>query len=229
MFLPVKKEVLKMNSRENTLCELIRYNTLQQKIYFVLFALYNRETRHNPEKEVFITFPKLKQELNIDCKFSNKKIKDAVNAFISDNTIETETHPDGIKVIYANVEKNDVHILDIDPLMKCKSINQMKLYILLSSKNNKFFYRNAISKILGIVTETTAQKKESTKSIKALLNSLIKNNVIKSFDYDVEEKKFNIKHSNVSKIDSVEEAKEYFSESKNNMVYLDFAKANQQK
>ncbi len=192
MILPLNKKVLKMNTRENTINDIVKHNTTEQKLYFVLLAKYNAHIEFNQQDECVVSYSEIKELMNIKGSLSIPAIKKLIKSFITDSSIEVESSDEGLIVKYCNIPKRkETHIVYLEDLMKCRSVKQMKMFILLSS-GNKYVYRNFLSSIIGSDNSSVAARKEATKTIKSLCKSMIKNGLMNSFTYVAEEKCFKV-------------------------------------
>ena len=195
MIVPFDRSVLTLNTKDNTINDLVKYNTLEQKLYFIFLYKYNAQERFNDRSECSISYKEIKNILKVKGKMPNTKIKKAVKQFISDRTIEVTANEKEVVIDYVNIpEEHKTHIVDLESIIKCKSINQIKILIILSSTNNKYFYRNFAAKALGLDTSDYNKTSKATDTIKRICKSLKENDIIKNFSYNAEQNKFSVKH-----------------------------------
>lgn len=196
MIIPVNQSILELNAKENTINELVKYSTLEQKVYFILLAKFNMYKQNNVKKECSVSFIEIKKLLNVKGKLPNTKIKKAVIEITKDRENEIDLQDDGVVIDSMYIpHRVNTHLLNLEPIMKCKSINQIKMLIILSCKTSKYFYRNFSTKILGLDVSDFDKKSKATDTVKRLCKSLKENGIISEFNYNPDNKKFSIKHT----------------------------------
>lgn len=198
MILPITNKVLSMNTRENEINNIVKHDCITQKILFILTAKYNIELRNNNDKKIELTYKFITDNLGVELK--RNRIKQHLKNLNLDNSIELTFDNKNIVINYVRLPKeSETHLIDLDKIMKCKSVNQIKAFIILSS-GNKFIYRNLIASLIGLNISNVSERKNATMSIKRLFDSMKKNEILDNFSYDADNKKFNVKVKEAKKI-----------------------------
>lgn len=214
MIIPMTKKVLVNNMRTNAINDVVKYKTTEQKVYFILLGTYNKYVKLNGNSKCLISYKEIINNLNAKGDISINKIKDILKSFDNDDSISLKfnrnkkTKKDELD-LHVEIEhclipdSKDTHIVYLEDLLKCKSVNQMKFFILLSS-GNKYAYRNFIASLIGTDHSTVEKRKKATNTIKRLCSSMVDNKLLESFSYDADSKTFTVEPIITSKTKLVE-------------------------